>query len=98
MAKLKQKLIKAELNLVETGVKLIPDPVPDPLREARNFLGKPYSRVDGVLKVTGQALYASEHPMERLTHAALVHSPIAKGRIAFIDSKEAEAIPGVLLV
>jgi xanthine dehydrogenase YagR molybdenum-binding subunit len=61
-------------------------------------VGAPLDRVDGYLKVTGGAPYAAEHPIERLAHAVLVQSTIARGRIARLDSAAAEAAPGVLAV
>ncbi len=61
-------------------------------------VGQPLDRVDGRLKVTGQARYAAEAKVEGLAHAVLVQSTVAAGRVATIDSAEAEALPGVLAV
>lgn len=87
---------------VEIVVQLMPiprlDPQPDPLIGDRGALGKPVSRVDGPLKVSGAARFAAEVPLEDLAYAALVCSTIAKGRIAEIDVKAAGAAPGVVLV
>ncbi|GAB3938325.1 xanthine dehydrogenase family protein molybdopterin-binding subunit [Larkinella terrae] len=55
-------------------------------------------RVDGRLKVTGTATYSAEYQFKNLAHAVLVTSKIAKGRITGLDSKLAEAAPGVLAV
>ncbi|MGF6810384.1 xanthine dehydrogenase YagR molybdenum-binding subunit [Paraburkholderia sp. Clong3] len=63
-----------------------------------NLIGQPLDRVDGLLKVTGDARYAAEFPGARLAHAVLVTSTIAAGTIASIDASRAEAVPGVLLV
>ncbi|CAG9243855.1 Xanthine dehydrogenase, molybdenum binding subunit [Paraburkholderia unamae] len=60
--------------------------------------GQPMDRIDGVLKVTGGALYASDFPEARLAHAVLVTSTIASGTIASIDTSRAQSMPGVLLV
>lgn len=60
--------------------------------------GKPMDRVDGPLKVTGQARYAAEARLANLCHAVLVTSTIAKGHITEIDSAAAEKAPGVLAV
>ncbi len=70
-------------------------PAPD---DATRFVGRPIPRLDGALKVRGQARFAAEVPFERLAYGALVHSSIARGRIAEIDTAAAEAAPGVLLV
>ncbi|WP_353719248.1 xanthine dehydrogenase family protein molybdopterin-binding subunit [Dyadobacter sp. 676] len=56
------------------------------------------SRVDGTAKVTGAATYSAEYAVPGLVHAVLVTSTIAKGSITAIDSREAEAVPGVLAV
>ncbi|MCC8403966.1 xanthine dehydrogenase family protein molybdopterin-binding subunit [Paraburkholderia sp. MMS20-SJTN17] len=63
-----------------------------------NLTGQPLDRVDGLLKVTGDARYAAEFPAARLAHAVLVTSTIAAGTIASVDASRAEAVPGVLLV
>ncbi|WP_144113321.1 xanthine dehydrogenase family protein molybdopterin-binding subunit [Paraburkholderia sp. BCC1886] len=63
-----------------------------------NLIGQPLDRIDGLLKVTGEARYAAEFPEARLAHAVLVTSTIARGSIASIDASRAEALPGVLLV
>jgi len=61
-------------------------------------IGQPISRVDGRLKVTGQARYSAEAPMQGFVHAVLVQSTIASGEITSIDSVDAEKLPGVLAV
>ncbi|MDB5191141.1 MAG: xanthine dehydrogenase family protein molybdopterin-binding subunit [Segetibacter sp.] len=60
--------------------------------------GKPgaLDRVDGKQKVTGAAKYAAEYNLGNLSHAVLVESTIAKGRIKNIDTKQAERAPGVI--
>ena len=70
---------------------------------ARSCLGRPTTRIDADLKVTGRARYASDLPLPNLplpgaAHAALVTSTVARGRIAEIDLDRALAIPGVLLI
>ncbi|RKT21094.1 xanthine dehydrogenase molybdenum binding subunit apoprotein [Paraburkholderia sp. RAU2J] len=62
------------------------------------LIGQPVDRVDGLLKVTGEARYAADFPEARLAHAVLVTSTIASGTIASIDASRAQALPGVLLV
>jgi xanthine dehydrogenase YagR molybdenum-binding subunit len=61
-------------------------------------IGQPVSRVDGRQKVTGSATYAAEFEVPNLTHAAVVRSTVASGRIASIDSAAAERAPGVVAV
>ncbi|MGA9770736.1 MAG: xanthine dehydrogenase family protein molybdopterin-binding subunit [Blastocatellia bacterium] len=61
-------------------------------------IGQPFSRVDGRLKTTGHATFAAEYQIENIAHAAMVLSPVARGRIESIDTKTAESAPGVVLV
>ena len=63
-----------------------------------NAVGQPISRVDGRLKVTGRARYTADIPVVGQSHAAIVHSIIARGRTASIDTGAAETAPGVLAV
>jgi len=63
-----------------------------------NFIGKPASRVDGKVKVTGAAQYAAEFQTSGLTYGVVVSSSIAKGRIIQIDTTAALSLPGVLQV
>ncbi|MBO2010197.1 xanthine dehydrogenase family protein molybdopterin-binding subunit [Hymenobacter negativus] len=61
-------------------------------------IGTGMNRVDGRLKVTGAATYSAEYELPGITYAVLVGSTIAKGRLASIDTKDAERAPGVLAV
>ena len=89
---------------VKKAVALAPDSWlpgghPDPLiRHKHGLIGAPVSRIDGPLKVAGQATFAAEVAMDDLAYAALLYSSIAKGRIVEIDTAAAEAAPGVALV
>ena len=60
--------------------------------------GKPLNRVDGPLKVCGQARYAADQAAYDLLHGSVVCSAIAKGRIRSIDASAALALPGVAWV
>ena len=61
-------------------------------------VGKPVDRVDGRLKVTGQARYASEFRRPAMTYAVLVQSTISKGKIASLDTADAQKVPGALAI
>ncbi|HEY4383476.1 MAG TPA: hypothetical protein VGN34_03230, partial [Ktedonobacteraceae bacterium] len=63
-----------------------------------HVIGQGLSRVDGRLKVTGQARYSADMPLYNLAHAVVVGSTIARGRILSMNTREAEACPGVLAV
>ncbi len=74
-----------------------------PLQPAPNStpgksVGQPLDRVDGRLKVTGGAKYSADMPVADLVYAALIMSTIARGTITGVDTKAAEAVPGVLKV
>ena len=59
-------------------------------------VGAPMARIDGVVKVTGHARYAAEHPASDLAWGVVLNSNIAKGRITRLDVSRALAVPGVL--
>ncbi len=77
----------------------IPGGRPDPLAGRKHgLIGAPVSRLDGPLKVTGAARFAAEFPLDGMVYAAVAHSTIPRGRIASLETAEAEAAPGVVLV
>jgi xanthine dehydrogenase YagR molybdenum-binding subunit len=61
-------------------------------------IGKPTSRVDGRLKVTGEAKYAAEYNVPNLAYGWVVSSAVARGKIIAIDVASALKLPGVLHV
>ncbi|WP_376705752.1 xanthine dehydrogenase family protein molybdopterin-binding subunit [Mesorhizobium sp. ISC25] len=67
--------------------------------EPRNgIIGQPIDRIDGPLKVTGGATYAYENELDGTAYGYILGAAVAKGRIAEIDTTEAERAPAVLLV
>lgn len=60
-----------------------------------NYVGRATNRVDGPLKVTGQAKYAAEFESADLLYGVVVSSTIAKGKIEMIDDREAMKVLGV---
>jgi xanthine dehydrogenase YagR molybdenum-binding subunit len=66
--------------------------------ETTKLIGTPVDRVDGLLKVTGKATYATDYKVDHMAYACIFKSTIAAGTITRIDSAEAEKIPGVLAV
>jgi xanthine dehydrogenase YagR molybdenum-binding subunit len=60
-----------------------------PVRAIAAVTGQPIARVDGRLKVTGAARYASDNPLPNLLYAALVCSTVSRGTVAGIDSSAA---------
>jgi xanthine dehydrogenase YagR molybdenum-binding subunit len=59
-------------------------------------MGQPEPRIDGKLKVTGEARYGSDFPVSNPAFAFLITSPISRGRITGIDLSDAKAVPGLL--
>lgn len=70
---------------------------PNPIDRGR-VIGIPHDRIDGAAKVTGSAPYAYERhdAAPNAAYGWMVGSAIAKGRIAAMDLRAAEAAPGVL--
>ena len=91
-----QDAVKTAIGLVPE--RWLPGGTPDPLMRKHGLIGAPVSRIDGPLKVRGKARFAAEVPLDGLLYAALAYSTIARGRIATIETAEAEAAPGVALV
>ncbi|HVW96094.1 MAG TPA: xanthine dehydrogenase family protein molybdopterin-binding subunit [Mucilaginibacter sp.] len=56
------------------------------------------SRVDGRLKVTGKAKYSAEYNTDGIVYGVLAGSTATSGTIKSIDTKSAQAAPGVLSV
>lgn len=65
---------------------------------ATDIIGKPKNRVDGKLKVTGEAKYAAEFNFPNLLYGVVINSTIAKGSIKTIDTSAAMKIQGVKAV
>uniref|UniRef100_UPI0015C510B6 xanthine dehydrogenase family protein molybdopterin-binding subunit n=1 Tax=Streptomyces scabiei TaxID=1930 RepID=UPI0015C510B6 len=61
-------------------------------------VGAGLPRVDARLRVTGGAKYAADNNPDGVVHAVIVESSIGRGRITGIDTRAAEAEPGVLKV
>ena len=61
-------------------------------------VGAPVTRLEGELKVTGEARYAYEHRVERLVYGWILQSTVARGRIASVDAAEAMAVSGAVAV
>ena len=63
------------------------------------MIGQAINRVDGPLKVTGQATYAYEHwEAGQPLYGFILGATIGRGRITGIDTSRAEQSPGVRLV
>jgi len=65
---------------------------------ASKLVGKPINRVDGSLKVSGQAPYTAEIHLDNQAYGVLVSATIAKGQVENIDSSSLEGIPNIIKV
>ena len=61
-------------------------------------VGTPIDRIEGRLKVTGAAAYASDRILENMLYGVPVGSTIAAGRVLEVDADAALAVPGVVAV
>jgi xanthine dehydrogenase YagR molybdenum-binding subunit len=67
--------------------------------DQERLVGKPSDRVDGPLKVQGKAPYAYEiREGGDAAYGCILTASCGKGKIASIDTAQAESAPGVLLV
>ncbi len=58
-------------------------------------IGRDTPRVDGPLKVTGKAQYASDYHFPGQLYAVPVEATVASGRVTGLDTAAAEKMPGV---
>src|SRR5437899_5189324 len=58
-------------------------------------IGRNTPRVDGPVKVTGRAQYASDFHFPGMLYAVPVEATIANGRVVKLDTAAAEKMPGV---
>lgn len=67
---------------------------PSVIRSYRHIGTRPV-RPDGVEKVTGKAIYGTDFAASNMLHGAILRSPHAHARIRSINTRKAEALPGV---
>jgi xanthine dehydrogenase YagR molybdenum-binding subunit len=61
-------------------------------------IGKPTNRIDGPLKVTGAAKYASDYNFPGMLYAVPTCATVASGTIKRVDTSRAKDMPGVVKV
>lgn len=70
-----------------------------PADAGRSHIGRPVDRVDGLLKVTGAAVYAYEQATDvPVAFGYILGAGISRGRITAMNVAQAESAPGVLHV
>ena len=62
------------------------------------YVGKPVSRLDGLEKVTGQAVYSVDIVVPGMLYGATLRSPLPHARIMEMDISEVGNVPGVRAV
>src|SRR5574341_2061102 len=65
------------------------------MASSKQVVGNSTPRVEGELKVSGQAKYAGDVTLPGMLWAKLLRSPIASGKIKRIDTSKAAALKGV---
>jgi len=70
----------------------------DSVRPVYRVVGTRPIRPDGVDKVTGRAIFGADVRLSGLLHGRVLRSPHAHARIKSIDTRAAEALPGVKAV
>lgn len=63
-----------------------------------SVIGMAVPRIDGPQKVSGRAMYASDHHFPGMLYAVPVCSTIAKGKITKLETEVAEKMPGVVAI
>ncbi|MBN1850109.1 MAG: molybdopterin-dependent oxidoreductase [Deltaproteobacteria bacterium] len=63
-----------------------------------SVIGKRIPRIDGRVKVTGEAKYAADYALPGMLWCKILRSPFAHARIKHIDTSRAAKLPGVKAV
>ncbi|HKY49694.1 MAG TPA: molybdopterin cofactor-binding domain-containing protein, partial [Candidatus Limnocylindria bacterium] len=71
---------------------------PHGANDEREEIGKSRKRIDGSQRVTGRATYTHDIALPGMLHARVLRSPYPRARVRAIDTKKAEALPGVRAV
>ncbi len=61
----------------------------------RGIVGQPTTRIDGLERARGEAVYTADLTLPGMLHTAVLRSPYAHARVARIDLSPALAMPGV---
>src|SRR5206468_180788 len=62
---------------------------------ARDVVGRPATRIDGLERARGEAVYTADLRLPGMLHTAVVRCPFAHARVRSIDLAPALALPGV---
>jgi CO/xanthine dehydrogenase Mo-binding subunit len=67
-------------------------------KQSLQVVGTSATRVEGIEKVTGEALYTGDIELPGMVYAKILRSPLPHARVVRIDKQRAERTPGVLTV
>src|SRR3954463_1117528 len=70
----------------------------DKVQKTFTVVGQSVPRVDGAAKVTGSAKYVADLAIPGAIEGKFLRSPYAHARIRSIDTREAEALTGVVAI
>jgi CO/xanthine dehydrogenase Mo-binding subunit len=73
-------------------------PPPLPANSELRVIGKPATRIDGRMKVTGQAKYTADVQLPGMLYAAMVTSAVPHARVIKVDTSAAASLTGVKAV
>jgi xanthine dehydrogenase YagR molybdenum-binding subunit len=62
---------------------------------AREIVGQPHTRVDGLERARGEAIYTADLQLNGMLHTAVLRSPHPRAKVRRIDLAPALALPGV---
>ena len=68
-----------------------------PTEEPR-FVGRGMNRIEDASLLTGRTPFIDDVVLPQMLHCAILRSPFAHARISGIDTREAEALPGVVAI
>jgi len=71
---------------------------PTPVKPDFKIIGRPISRVDGRLIVTGRAKYTHDLTFKDMLYGKILRSPHASAEIVSLDLSRAKNLPGVMAV
>jgi CO/xanthine dehydrogenase Mo-binding subunit len=76
----------------------IPKRLEDLPTSAPRWVGRRVHRKEDAALLTGRVEFIDDVVLPRMLHCAILRSPFPHARIAKIDTREAEALPGVVAV
>lgn len=76
----------------------IPGKLEDLPTSSVRFLGRGQRRIEDPALLTGRTRFIDDVELPRMLHCAILRSPFAHARVAAVDTREAEALPGVVAV